>query len=333
MLPNDTSEKFYVVGTTAKISCFTGFETSFSSQRILTCGENAKWSPDSKDIVCRPICGKQASTDTAFITGGQETSIAYAPWHVGIYRIHDMNIKYKCGGSILTDRIIISAMHCFWNRRINAPFHPKQFKVAAGKQYHQYNSTIEPNEVQFFQIDHLHYQLDYKDVDGDFAFDIVMALLDKPIHFRYHIAPVCVVLNMGECDVSVDPGLNGSLAGWGFQLETGKISEALKIINMPTIDKNECINAAGYGFSDFITPDTFCAGYLNTNISTCQGHSGGGLVIPKMVNGAERYFLRGIVTVGPNFKPNCDASKYSTFTNVLYYNKFISKALLSFIKA
>lgn len=318
------------MGTTANINCSNGFETYGGSQSTLTCGKNAKWSPDLEDIVCRPICGKLPPTGTPPIAGEQHTEFTYAPWHVAIYRTHDTIIKYKCGGSILTNRIIISAMHCFWNRRINAPFEARMFNVAAGNQYYEYNSTKEPNEVQFFQIAHLDYYLDYKDVNGDFAFDIVMGLLKKTIYFSDHIAPICIELNVdSEGDVSVTPGLNGAVSGWG-STEAAKRSETLKTMHLPTIDKNECITAAGNGFRDFITMDTFCAGYSNMNISTCQGDNGGGLVIPEMMNGSKRYFLRGIVTVGPSFMASCDTSKYSTFTNVLYHHKFISKALLSF---
>lgn len=324
--PNITSEKCYSVGTTAKINCLAGFETSGGSEWTVTCEENAEWSPVLKDIVCRPICGKQAP----FIPGAPETNITYVPWHVAIYRVQDTNINYKCSGSILTDRIIISAMHCFWNRTINAPYEAGLFKVAAGKQYYQYNSTKEPNEVQFFQIVHLNYYLDYKDVNGDFALDIAVGLLNKPIYFRDHIAPICVDLNMGsDRDVSVTPGLNGMVSGWG-STEAGKRRENLTTIHLPTIDKNKCIAAAGSGFRDFIGTDKFCAGYLNMNISTCQGDNGGGLVIPEILNGSKRYFLRGIVTVGPNFRIGCDTRKYSTFTNVLYHHEFINKALLRF---
>lgn len=314
----------------AKINCLTGFEISGGSQQTLTCTENANWSPDLKDITCRPVCGKQAPTGAAFIAGGQETNITYAPWHVGIYKLKDAEVIYQCGGTILTEKVIISAIHCFWDPQINIAYDARLFKVAAGKQYIDYKSNDEPHKVQYFQIVDLNYHSDYRHASGNYALDIVLALLDVSIHFQHHIAPICVQMNSVTIyDIPVYPGLNGTLAGWGLT-ESGRQSKRLKIVDLPTVDKDKCIADSDSGFRDFITADKFCAGHWKLNISACQGDSGGGLVFPKTINGSRRYFLRGVVSVGSNALINrCDSSKYTTFTNVIYHDKLVRSALLS----
>lgn len=53
------------------------------------------------------------------------------------------------------------------------------------------------------------------------------------------------------------------------------------------------------------------------------GDSGGGLVFNKTVNDRVKWYLRGIVSVGANKMGSCDADKYTTFTNVAYYEKLV----------
>ena len=52
------------------------------------------------------------------------------PWHVGIYQ----NGEQICGGTIISERVVISAAHCFslaTNSTHAIDYHT--FKVAAGK--------------------------------------------------------------------------------------------------------------------------------------------------------------------------------------------------------
>lgn len=51
------------------------------------------------------------------------------------------------------------------------------------------------------------------------------------------------------------------------------------------------------------------------------GDSGGGLVFNKTEDGRVKWYLRGIVSVGANKLDSCDSDKYTTFTNVAYYDK------------
>lgn len=329
ILGTNKGEKFYASGTIAKVNCLTGFELSDDGQQTLTCDEIGNWSPDLKDLNCRPICGKQASVGTPYIVGGSETNITYAPWHVGIYKVVKGAKNYQCGGTILTRRIVISAMHCFWDRRRNAAYEPSLYKVTAGKQLSTYNSPDEPYRVQYFDIEDLNYYSDYRDLSGNFALDIVMILLSDNIEFRHHVAPICLQNKVTFHDIPVPPGLNGTLAGWGLTgSDDKKASEQLKIVELPTIDRDKCIEESGYGFADFVTADRFCAGFLGAKTSACQGDSGGGLVFPKLIDQKMRFFLRGIVSVGANNLGSCDSGKYTTFTNVVYHDKLIRTALL-----
>ena len=52
------------------------------------------------------------------------------PWHVSIYQ----NDEQICGGTIISERVVISAAHCFSQSTNNThEIDYKIFKVAAGK--------------------------------------------------------------------------------------------------------------------------------------------------------------------------------------------------------
>ena len=61
---------------------------------------------------------------------GKDTKVTEVPWHVAIYR----NGEQICGGTIVSERVVISAAHCFTqNVNYTHTVDVKIFKVAAGK--------------------------------------------------------------------------------------------------------------------------------------------------------------------------------------------------------
>lgn len=55
-----------------------------------------------------------------------------------------------------------------------------------------------------------------------------------------------------------------------------------------------------------------------------SGDGGGGLVFPQTENNRKKWYLRGIASTAPNKMDSCDSDKYSTFTNIAYYEALIS---------
>lgn len=58
----------------------------------------------------------------------------------------------------------------------------------------------------------------------------------------------------------------------------------------------------------------------------CRGDSGSGLVVPREVDGKEKYYLYGIVSNSPRLHDSCDNTKYAAFTNIFKYLHLISRA-------
>lgn len=72
-------------------------------------------------------------------------------------------------------------------------------------------------------------------------------------------------------DQVVQAGLRGRVAGWGKTATGGAPSPILKMVELPAIDRRQCIEESDISFRPQITPDKFCAGLLNSNVSVCQG--------------------------------------------------------------
>lgn len=63
----------------------------------------------------------------------------------------------------------------------------------------------------------------------------------------------------------------GRLAGWGLTTSGGSPSEILKFVELPVIGRSQCISESDIRYRPYITADKFCAGYLDSNVSACQG--------------------------------------------------------------
>lgn len=252
--------------------------------------------------------------------GGQETNITRVPWHVAIYQQNrDRNgFDIICGGTILNARMVISAMHCFWDRRYNEPYSPTFFRVAAGKTFSDF--TAVESSLSFNVKEIIYVKDKYADYSNNYLGDIALLILDPMIEFRSGISPICIPYGLELEDKIVPVGWEGIIAGFGRTSNNGLISERLKSIELPAVERNHCKQETGLP----LTSDKFCAGYLNQGISVCEGDSGGGWVHAKVENGRKIHYLRGIVSTGVNKDNSCDNNKYSTFTNILHYDEFIS---------
>lgn len=312
-------------GTIARINCQPGYERQVQAkQQVITCGDDGTWQPQPD--LCSPICGQEAPDGTPYVLSGFKANITQVPWHIGLYKKNSPNGKFEfqCGGTIVNARVVISAMHCMWDRSQNKPYDASLFKVAAGKQKIDIDAE-EELKTTVVDVERVFYDEGYNDVTGNFAADVVLIILRKPLEFQAHIAPICIPYGLQYEEKRVTPGLEGRVAGWGLTSSGGQASENLKIVELPAIDRQKCLSDSDPGFRPQITPDKFCAGYLNSNVGVCQGDSGGGLVFPTQERNRTVYYLRGIVSTGANKQDSCDGDKYSTFTNILYYEDLLQK--------
>lgn len=64
------------------------------------------------------ICGIEGTVVRGFVYGGVEVLRGQFPWLTAIYSKNTDALNFKCGGSLISRRTVISAAHCF--RRLQA---------------------------------------------------------------------------------------------------------------------------------------------------------------------------------------------------------------------
>lgn len=285
---------------------------------------------------CEPVCGTPTPDAEAYIIGGRNVSIAEVPWHMAIYKnLHDDTLddlrspdwQYVCGGSILTERLVVTAAHCFW--ATEGFFDKRFFRLAAGK-YRRDIAAIEALPAQYFHIHEILTQPQYQDFSGYYNLDIAIVVLNGFISFRTYIRPICLERNLRtESEKRIRPASVGRVAGWGFTTSTGNLSRVLKVIDIATVDYVTCREFSPVAYRPFLTGDKFCAGSPRTGTSVCQGDSGGGFALGKEEPGGSDtvYYLYGLVSSAPRAADGgCDNNKYVAFTEVQNYIPMILDA-------
>lgn len=164
----------------------------------------------------------------------------------------------------------------------------------------------------------------YKDVLLSYQNDIAVLVLNNHIIFKTYIKPVCVEWQ-NYSNRSMKSGIIGRVAGWG-KIEDGNPSNELRVADLPTLSYDDCIERAEPQHKVLVTGDKFCV-FIQNGIGVCEGDSGGGFAVPKIVGGAKTYFLWGIVSNGLNNAINnnddCSSSYLTAFTNIQYHSAMI----------
>lgn len=325
-IPRCGSNDLVDIGTEVRIVCQNGYRQATPYAQITVCQSDG-W---SRPIApCRQICGEEGAEGSPYIIGGEVTNNTKVPWHVGIYRLKRLQNdqpEFICGGTILNPKVIISAAHCFWDSLSERAHPPELFRIVAGKFYHKFNDARESNNFQVLSVAQIHLPDTYYDVEALYADDVAVVILEKYIEFKSYIAPICIDYDLFHEDRIVPSGTYGRVAGWGLEQSNGNPSDKLKTIELPVVDRIKCRKELSLSFRPFLTSDKFCVGEKHLGVGLCLGDSGGGMVFAKDPKSFKPvYYLRGIVSTGPNHRGSCDSNEYTLFTNVAYFSEFIKR--------
>lgn len=229
-------------------------ESSHLSKK-LTCQNSGSW--DKLALRCVPRCGRVTQLSTAYVVNGKKAkNIGEVPWTAAIYK----RSVLICSGSIISERLIVSAAHCFFRELPSSLIESvaredlSLFQIAVGKYFRDIEAS-EDFKPQFFNVSEIISVPGYDGYMGFFSADFAIVVLEDYIVFRQHIAPVCVDQEHGlEEETEVAGGLNGTVAGWGFTTAGGSPSDFLKIARLPTVSYAKCKRESPQNFKQFVTP-------------------------------------------------------------------------------
>ncbi|KAK7865598.1 hypothetical protein R5R35_012674 [Gryllus longicercus] len=308
-------------GTTAMVECRGFYVNKEESSFDTICQFNGQWSRHVTP--CQPKCGEPTPEGLPFIAGGTKAKNGEFPWHAGIYRFnHDReNYEQICGGNVISERLIVSAGHCFWNMATSSIVDLKDYKVAVGKYYREWNNNRDMVYVQTPEIEKVVTPQRFRGNIRSWQNDIALIKLKDVIRMTVAVRPICVDFN-NNYDRQFVPGTKGIVVGWGMT-EKMLPGEVLYKTNLPYISFEECEKEVPKPFLMFLTNDKICAGYRN-GTSVCPGDGGGGYAT-QFNDG--RWYLMGIVSVGVPARNSeaCNVEQYATFTKVSNYYSFIQQ--------
>ncbi|XP_044279639.1 cationic trypsin-3-like isoform X2 [Varanus komodoensis] len=194
------------------------------------------------------------------IVGGYDCRKNSVPYQVSLNNGH-----HFCGGSLIHDRWVVSAAHCYKSR----------MQVVLG----DHDIYEEQGDEQFIQAEKIIVHPDYNPMYLDN--DIMLVKLAKGAQISSRVSPI--VLGYG-CPA---PGTECLVSGWGNTLSEGVYwPKVLQCVKVPILTDAECKKAYPGNISD----NMICLGYIEGGKDACQGDSGG----PVACDGV----LQGIVSWG-----------------------------------
>lgn len=228
------------------------------------------------------------------IVGGQNAEMGEWPWQVAL---HFQNSGHACGASILSDRYILSAAHCFVS-------HSQENLVAANWQsYSGMQDQWKHDGVQRRSIRRIIPHPDYNQMTFDY--DIALLELSEPLEFSNTIQPICL-----PSSSHVFPaGVSCWVTGWGAMREGGAAARLLQKASVKIINDSVCDRVT----EGQVTSRMMCSGFLAGGVDACQGDSGGPL---SCFEESGRWFQAGIVSWGEGCARRNKPGVYSRVTKL-----------------
>uniref|UniRef100_A0A6P4EUP3 LOW QUALITY PROTEIN: proclotting enzyme n=1 Tax=Drosophila rhopaloa TaxID=1041015 RepID=A0A6P4EUP3_DRORH len=247
-------------------------------------------------------CGREGSL-FPYIVRGKEFPRGMYPWLSAIYHKESRSLAFKCGGSLITTSIVISAAHCVYRMA--------EDRVVIGLGRYDLDDYGEDG-AEMHNVMRLLTHPEYNTRLLSDA-DIALITIERPATFNDIIAPFC----LWTVEASRTVSTSGFIAGWG------KDEQGLSRTQYPRVVEAEiasATNCASNWRASMVTDRSLCAGNRDGS-GPCLGDSGGGL----MVKQGDRWLLRGIVSTGERgtngtcqlnqYVLYCDLSKHMNWIN------------------
>jgi len=234
------------------------------------------------------------------IAGGKEAEVNEFPWAV-LLEIKAGSTPLRCGGTLINDRWVLTAAHCVSSS--------SRLDITAILGEHDTTSRLESTSLRIKAKPYRfnkHWSYKFDGQQGAW-YDFALIELSEPVDFgrHPHIRPVCLP-DQGETDFSNEVA---TVSGWGLQnvdykryTQLGLVkgvgygrAKKLKKLDVRLMSQAECRNIYHNVEPEIkLKESNLCA--ISSSGDSCQGDSGGGLVIPRC--DGRFYELAGVVSFG-----------------------------------
>ncbi|KAM5191804.1 granzyme A-like [Mantella aurantiaca] len=197
------------------------------------------------------------------IINGREAAPNSRPY-MALIEFHSHNESIICGGSLITDRWVLTAAHCDkpeWRTTIILGAHSRVTKNNLWQEFHietsikhpHYNATDQNNDLRLIKLDK-------------------KAILTKAVK----LLPLPTTFEDPEEESTCET------AGWGIT-EKGKVADNLMEVNVTILERNKC--AEYWKNFTVITKNVICTIVGPGGEDTCRGDSGGPLICKGVFTG------------------------------------------------
>ncbi|KAI9564834.1 hypothetical protein GHT06_008575 [Daphnia sinensis] len=221
------------------------------------------------------VCGKPVYRWPKIVSG-ENARLGQWPWQVTLQEKTRRGYFHKCGASLLSKDWVITAAHCLSNVQ------PESLLVRLGGiDFASVEDKWTESRVQLFP----HPQFNIQTQQNDIA---LLKLLTPLVAYQSTMLPIC----LPDKDMEFD-GAQSFVSGWGRLGEKSPISTRLQYVGVPIINNTEC-QKIYQPINKQIDRQSICAGYAEGLKDSCEGDSGG----PMMVHKRGRWVLAGVISWG-----------------------------------
>uniref|UniRef100_K1QAG3 Transmembrane protease, serine 2 n=1 Tax=Magallana gigas TaxID=29159 RepID=K1QAG3_MAGGI len=205
------------------------------------------------------------------VIGGEEARMGSLPWMVMLTE----NGAQVCGGSVITDRLVLTAAHCFEDPE---SLDPRRWLAYVGKHHLRYQDLTEQKHT-------INQIMMHEGYDKDTARnDIAILILNERLMFNSFVMPICLpgfslssLLNHHSHSNHTNTNPLNITDDIFHGLEDNP-RFVLNQVSLPILNDRVCGAHNWYG-SEFLPQTTFCAGYEQGGKDACLGDSGGPFII------------------------------------------------------
>ncbi|EDW56642.1 melanization protease 1 [Drosophila sechellia] len=256
-----------------------------------------------------PNCGVSISSygngnAVPMITNGRPADMFANPWMALVHSGASM-----CGGSLITNRFVLSAAHCVSNNHTD--IYLGEFDTSTDTDCS--TTACMPKAIKIAVDAYVKHPLYVHYTQNDIA----LFRLATKVEFTDYVKPICLLNNFNLLNYVTAL----TATGWGLT-EQGVPSRVLRTTTLTQVDRSYCSRMFG-------TPvdwSHICA--WDYTSATCNGDSGGPISAKITIDGMARVVQFGIVSYGPQ---KCKVTGLTgvtgVYTNVLHHMNFIINAV------